>query len=339
MNPRRLPIVNSMDAMKLVYVVVAALALTTGIERFLTADGSLQLNFDSLTFWTFVVFLTTVVRFIHGALRHFDRTYAEERSGIDWRIFQPLIDFWGLFFQSFLFFLLALTLDRYHDFVLFYLILLFGDSIWILLINVRNLKQITDGTPKNWLLANLLVMVPMGISLGILHTKEGYFQAEGLVIFLISLVAFHTAMDYWLNWGFYFEQPPREPQIIPRQEKAHSIRTVFIAGPYIGEDYNEIDEHIRAAEKVAIQIWNDGMAAFCPHLNTAHFEVKAKVPEDNYKEFDLRILGSCDALLTMPDWKASKGAMADVEQARRLGIPVYHDLEELCRAMNSDLTA
>ena len=107
------------------------------------------------------------------------------------------------------------------------------------------------------------------------------------------------------------------------------ITVVYLAGPYTGSSYMEIERHIRVAEEHAIALWTAGFGVFCPHLNSSHFEVKACVPERNYKEFDLWMLRSCDALLALPGHENSVGATAELLEATKLGIPVYLTLEEL----------
>jgi len=97
----------------------------------------------------------------------------------------------------------------------------------------------------------------------------------------------------------------------------------------MNSDYNEIDRNIQLAEQHSIELWNHGYKVFCPHLNTAHFEVKAKAEEKTYKEFDMRMLQYCDAIFALPNWKNSEGAKAEIEEAKRLGKPVFYSLDEL----------
>ncbi len=90
------------------------------------------------------------------------------------------------------------------------------------------------------------------------------------------------------------------------------MKRVYIAGPYMGADYNEIDQHIRDAEEAAIWLANNGIGFFCAHTHTAHFEVKAKAGEAFYRELDMTFLAECDAMLMLPDWESSRGANAEM---------------------------
>lgn len=115
------------------------------------------------------------------------------------------------------------------------------------------------------------------------------------------------------------------------KEEDFKIVIVMIVGPYYSEDYNEITENIHLAEKYAIKLWNLGFAVFTPHLNTAHFEVKTKVPEEFYQAFDrevIRNLAHCGFVL--PGWQKSKGSRREVKLFQKLGKPVFEDEESIC---------
>lgn len=110
------------------------------------------------------------------------------------------------------------------------------------------------------------------------------------------------------------------------------MEVVYVAGPYSGVDYNEIEANIRRAEAAAIELWEAGFGVFCPHLNTEHFEVKAKdVPQEAYLECDLLILPACTALLLLGGWAESKGALGEAYRARELGIPIFYSIEAIKR--------
>lgn len=98
---------------------------------------------------------------------------------------------------------------------------------------------------------------------------------------------------------------------------------VYVAGPYNGPSHEAIDQNIQNAREVAIAVWQAGMTAICPHLNTARFEVDAGLPESRYLLGDLEILSKCDAIVMTPDWERSKGATKERHYALGSGIPVY----------------
>lgn len=96
-------------------------------------------------------------------------------------------------------------------------------------------------------------------------------------------------------------------------------------------DYNAIEANIRLAEEAAIKLWNSGViGCFTPHLNTRHFEFKARTPEKNYKAFDVTILvRAIDAILRLPNWVNSAGSREEVAICEKRGIPIFDDADEL----------
>jgi hypothetical protein len=85
-----------------------------------------------------------------------------------------------------------------------------------------------------------------------------------------------------------------------------------------------------AASECARKLAHLKYGFFCPHLHSAHFEVIApEVKPPFWYELDNHFLEACDALLMLPDWDQSKGAIAERELAINLGLPVFYDIQEL----------
>ena len=309
---------NSVEGLKILYMVVAGLALATGLEQFVvTESGQLKIEWSSLSFWFFVIFITTVVRFVHGAMRHFDRTYSEQPETVNWQISQPLWDFVGLGMEAFIFFILAYSLGNHWRFINYYLVLLLVDCLWLFIISLPNMKHYWSENRKWWTIANLGVLVTTGGSI--------IFFPSWLIRVFIGGVAVHTIIDYPLNWKVYYGQPFQWPWSRSQRE----IEILFLAGAYMSSDPNEIRQNIQLAEQHSIELWNRGYKVFSPHLNTRNFEVKAKAEEAAYKELDMRMLHCCDAVFALPNWQSSTGAKAEIEEAKRLGKPIFYSLDEL----------
>jgi hypothetical protein len=104
---------------------------------------------------------------------------------------------------------------------------------------------------------------------------------------------------------------------------------IYISGKYSGD----IDNNIALARKVAIEVWERGHVALCPHLNTAHFEEDCDCSYDDYIKGDLLLIEGCDAILMLPGWQESQGAQVEYEYAEKLGLPMYHypDIPEVKR--------
>ena len=107
---------------------------------------------------------------------------------------------------------------------------------------------------------------------------------------------------------------------------------LYIAGPYRGAKgnhdhtaYFDIDENIRVAKFWSAECAKAGIPYFCPHLNSAHMEIIVpEVPPKYWLEMDLKILRCASALFLLPNWRSSRGTLAERDEANRLEIPIYH---------------
>jgi len=200
MGSRR--IANSMETLKWLYTVVAAFALTEGGRTFILNERN---EADFRFGWrlaVFLIFSTTVVRFVHGAIRHFDTTYKEAitTTGREERLppHQPFLDFVGLFTEAFLFILMAFSQDDHPQFVVYYLLLILTDTLWL---SVSGVPPKAPGpTPyANWLISNLFLV-------GMIPVLVLWRRDEVLVPTFIGLVAIHSVLDYIApgNWQYYF---------------------------------------------------------------------------------------------------------------------------------------
>jgi hypothetical protein len=105
---------------------------------------------------------------------------------------------------------------------------------------------------------------------------------------------------------------------------------IYISGAYSADTQEQTLDNILLAEAHALQIWNMGHSAMCPHLNTKLFECKGcKAEHAHYLEFDMRMLCACEAIFMLPNWQASVGAGMEIELARRIGMPIYYELSEI----------
>jgi hypothetical protein len=105
------------------------------------------------------------------------------------------------------------------------------------------------------------------------------------------------------------------------------MRVVYVAGPFRGPNAWEIEQNIRRAETLALEVWKLGCAAICPHANTRFYQGAA--PDEVWLQGDLAIIKRCDAILLTPDWARSVGATEEKRFAELHDIPVLKDLEHL----------
>lgn len=107
------------------------------------------------------------------------------------------------------------------------------------------------------------------------------------------------------------------------------MKRCYVAGPYRAPTPRGIVENIRAAESVGIRAMELGWAVFIPHMNTALFD--GLFPDETFLLAGLAFLDVCDALVLIPGWLDSSGALMEIKRAKALGIPVY-EADELPEA-------
>jgi len=105
------------------------------------------------------------------------------------------------------------------------------------------------------------------------------------------------------------------------------LPVVYVAGPFRGPNAWEIEENIRRAERLALEVWRLGAVALCPHTNTRHFQ--GALDDRVWLRGDLEMLTRCDAMILTDDWERSSGAHAEELFARERNMPVFYHLASL----------
>lgn len=106
------------------------------------------------------------------------------------------------------------------------------------------------------------------------------------------------------------------------------VPVVYIAGPYSGPDALAVEHNVRAAEDASYELYRRGMAPVCPHTTARHHD--ASVSYKFMCRATMATMFRCDAVLVLPNWRKSKGAVAEVEAAREIGLPVFDNYDALC---------
>ena len=102
----------------------------------------------------------------------------------------------------------------------------------------------------------------------------------------------------------------------------NGIKYVYVAGPITGEGH--VAHNVRNAVHVGDVLFRCGYTPFIPHLDVFWNMVYPK-PNESWLKWDFAWLEKCDALFRLSG--VSPGA--DLEHAKKLGIPVFYDLSEL----------
>ena len=99
------------------------------------------------------------------------------------------------------------------------------------------------------------------------------------------------------------------------------MRLIYIAGPYRSATPWGVEQNIRAAEDLAVKVHAAGMFAVCPHANSRHMEGVAD--DEHFLVGTMALMRVCHAVILTREWRSSSGALAEVAEATRLGIPVF----------------
>ena len=114
------------------------------------------------------------------------------------------------------------------------------------------------------------------------------------------------------------------------------MKLVYVAGPYRAKTEWELEENIRRAEALALDLWREGIAVICPHKNTAHFGGAAD--DGAWLLGDLEMMRRCDAVVVTSHFEGSTGTLAEIQDAGSRGIPVvYRDDEHWWEKLSNAL--
>jgi len=105
------------------------------------------------------------------------------------------------------------------------------------------------------------------------------------------------------------------------------MKVVYIAGPFRADNAWEIEQNVRRAEELSLEVWRLGFVALCPHTNTRFFQGAAD--DDVWLRGYLELVVRSDAVLVVQGWENSSGAQAEAKLAAVHNIPIFYTTEEL----------
>ncbi len=111
------------------------------------------------------------------------------------------------------------------------------------------------------------------------------------------------------------------------------MKLVFVAGPYRAASEWEVEQNVRRAEALALQLWQLNLAVICPHKNTARYG--GALPDQVWLDGALEMAQRCDAVVCVDGWETSAGARGEVGAAQTLEIPVFYSLDEVRQWLKS----
>lgn len=104
---------------------------------------------------------------------------------------------------------------------------------------------------------------------------------------------------------------------------------IYLAHKYTEPEVYKVQRNIDRATLYAQEVAKMGALPLTPGRISTHFEGIQHYQW--WSEAYLVLMRRCDAVFMVPGWETSNGAVAELTEALRLGIPVYYHLGDLKR--------
>jgi hypothetical protein len=112
------------------------------------------------------------------------------------------------------------------------------------------------------------------------------------------------------------------------------MKLVYIAGPYRAPTTWGIAQNIHAAREAGALVASLGAYPVIPHSNTAHMDGIAS--DDLWLSGTLELMRRCDAVVMVGRWLASFGAVAEHNEAKTRGLPVFNGFNHMAIVNKDD---
>jgi hypothetical protein len=113
------------------------------------------------------------------------------------------------------------------------------------------------------------------------------------------------------------------------------MKRVYVAGSYNGPDVITVLNNMRIGMRAGVEVLRAGFSPWVPWFDY-HFQLMLRPGEtltiQDYYNYSIAWLRVSDAVYVCNYREDSKGTKAEIEEAQRLGIPVYYTLQDLIDA-------
>ena len=113
------------------------------------------------------------------------------------------------------------------------------------------------------------------------------------------------------------------------------MKRVYVSGSYNGPNVIAVLNNMRIGFRACVDVLNAGFAPFCP-WGDYHFQLALQDDEqlgiEDYYNYSMAWLRASEAVYVCNYREDSIGTKAEIEEAKRLGIPVYFTLKDLVDA-------
>lgn len=107
---------------------------------------------------------------------------------------------------------------------------------------------------------------------------------------------------------------------------------VYVAGPIQGTGgLLHSLANLEHGQKVTAQLFQLGFSPFPVFCDATFIQKVRPIPaiQDVYN-YSLEFLKVCDAMFVLPGWEHSTGCKAEMAEAERSAVPIFHDITDLC---------
>lgn len=109
------------------------------------------------------------------------------------------------------------------------------------------------------------------------------------------------------------------------------MRRIYVAGAYSGPNVMTVLGNMRRGMQLSYDALAHGFAPFCPWFDY-HFKLmdhNNDLSLEDFYAYTMEWLRVSEAVLVVPGSNHSRGTQAELAEAVRLGVPIFHDLDSL----------
>ena len=109
------------------------------------------------------------------------------------------------------------------------------------------------------------------------------------------------------------------------------MKKIYISGPYSADNVMDVLHNIRKGLIMSFKVLLNGFAPFCPWLDFlfVFFDIRRRLKKQHFYDYSIAWLEVSDGILMIEGWRDSDGAVHEYEKAKKKGIPIFYDINEL----------
>lgn len=102
------------------------------------------------------------------------------------------------------------------------------------------------------------------------------------------------------------------------------MKLIYIAGKLNDKTGHAIEQNIRVAEDLSLEVAETGNIPVCPHTQSRF--LMGTLTELYWIEATKKIMLACEAVVLCYNWESSPGTIGEIVKAKQVGIPVYESV-------------